>query len=89
MHALYPTLHEADISKLIDVIYKMFYPESALKMMRQKCHLSQSELARISGVKLRSIKTYEQGDLDICKAQYDTLCALASTLSCNVKDLIS
>ena len=89
LKALYSSLHEVDISKLLDIVYELFYPESALKTMRQKCHLSQSELAKISGVKLRSIKAYEQRDLDICKASYETLCALANTLSCDVKDLVS
>lgn len=89
LKALYPTLHEADISKLLDIVYKMFYPEKALKTMRLKRHLSQSELAKISGVKLRSIKAYEQGDLDISKASYETLWAFANILCCEVKDIIS
>lgn len=89
LRALYPTLHEADITKLLDIVYKMFYSETALKTMRQKRHLSQTELAKISGIKLRSIKAYEQNDLDISKAQYDTLYALANALSCDVKELLS
>ena len=86
---LYPTLHEADISKVIDLVHKRLYPESALKSWRKKRRLSQSQLAKISGVNLRSIKAYEQGDLDIGKARYDTLASLANTLSCDVRDLIS
>ena len=89
LRQLYPTLHEADISKVMDMIHKRLYPESALKTWRQKRQLSQSQLAKISGVNLRSIKAYEQGDLDIGKAQYDTLASLANTLSCDVRDLIS
>lgn len=86
---LYPALHEADISKVLSMIHHRLYPESALKTWRQKRQLSQSQLARISGVNLRSIKAYEQGDLDIGKAQYETLASLASTLSCEVRDIIS
>jgi DNA-binding transcriptional regulator YiaG len=89
LRQLYPTLHEADISKVLDIIHKRLYPESALKTWRQKRKLSQSQLAKISGVTLRSIQAYEQGDLDISKAQYDTLARLADTLSCPVHDLIS
>ena len=89
LRQLYPTLHEADISKVLSLIHNRLYPESALKTWRQKRNLSQSQLARISGVSLRSIKAYEQGDLDIGKAQYETLASLASTLSCEVRDLIS
>ena len=89
MFVLYPTLHEADISKTMNIIHKRLYPESALKQLRQRRNLSQSQLAAITGVNLRSIKAYEQGDLDISKAQYDTLSKLAQGLSCSVKDLIS
>ncbi len=85
----YPVLHEADISKVTDIIRKKLYPEAALKTWREKRALSQSQLAKISGVKLRSIKAYEQGDLDICKAQYDTLCKLAKSLCCEISDIIS
>lgn len=89
LRGLYPTLHEADISKVMGVIHKRLYPEPALKAWRQTRRLSQSQLAAISGVNLRSIKAYEQGGLDIGKARYDTLARLADTLSCEVRDLIS
>lgn len=85
---LYPALHETDISKGMDMIHKRLYPKSALKIWRQKRQLSQSQLAKISGVNRRSIKAYEQGELDVGKARYETLASLANTLSCYVRDLI-
>ena len=87
--AVFHPLHEADISKTIELFHGRLFPISALKAWREKRRLSQSQLAGISGVSLRSIKAYEQGDLDISKAQYDTLACLARTLNCEVRDLIS
>ena len=86
---LYRPLHEADISKTISVFHKRLYPEPALKTWREKRKLSQSQLAKISNVNLRSIKAYEQGDLEISKAQYNTLASLASALCCEIRDLLS
>ncbi len=87
--AFFNPLHEADISKTIGIFHERLFPTPALKAWREKRQLSQSQLARISGVNLRSIKAYEQGDLDIARAQYDTLAYLAGALSCEVRDLIS
>ncbi|MBQ7144340.1 MAG: helix-turn-helix transcriptional regulator [Oscillospiraceae bacterium] len=67
---------------------RVFQPQSTLKRLRTARQLSQSQLALVSGVKLRSIRAYEQGDLDVAKAQYDTLRALSGALSCTVEDLI-
>ena len=75
---------EAAIAKCV----RVFQPQTALKRLRAARQLSQSQLALVSGVKLRSIRAYEQGDLDIAKAQYDTLRALSAALSCMVEELI-
>ena len=53
-----------------------------------RSNLSQKQLAALSGVKLRSIKCYEQGDIDIRNAQAETLYALAKVLDCSIEDLI-
>ena len=59
-----------------------------LKILRNKRRLSQVELSKISNVSLRSIKAYEQGKLDISKAQGDTLYKLSKTLDCSIENLI-
>ncbi len=51
-------------------------------------NLSQKQLAELSGVKLRSIQCYEQGDIDIRNAQAKTLYALAKVLDCTIEKLI-
>ena len=80
--------HEMEIMKIVELIQKHLSNEPTLKMWRRKRKLSQTELAKISGVSLRSIKAYEQGKLDITKAQGETLFKLARTLCCTMEDLM-
>lgn len=80
--------HEMNETETVALIQKQLSTESPLKLWRKKRKLSQTELAGISGVSLRAIKAYEQGKLDISKAQADTLYKLARTLDCTIEDLI-
>ena len=50
--------------------------------------LSQSQLAKASGVSLRMLQKYEQGDRDIKKAQAETVYKLAQALDCTIEELI-
>lgn len=59
-----------------------------LQEQRKKANLSQSELAAVSGIKLRTIQQYENGQRNINKAKLDTLCTLALACRCKVYDLI-
>lgn len=87
---LYSTLHEADITKFFDITNTYFDNKeiSNLKIVRQASGLSQSKLAKLAGVKLRSIQMYEQKRNDINKAQGETLYKLAKVLGCNIEDLL-
>lgn len=58
-----------------------------LEYFRSEAGLSQSELAALSGVDIRSIQMYEQRRNDVSKAQYNILNALARALQCTVSDL--
>ena len=91
MLALYPTLHEASVEKLAEVLdakVRAAYPETNLKRIRTAYGCSQKELAEMSGVSLRSIQMYEQRNKDINKAQADSLYRLAKTLGCTMEDLL-
>ena len=59
-----------------------------LKRIREDKQISQSKLAELSGVNLRIIQKYEQGDRDINKAQAETVYKLAQALDVTVEDLI-
>ena len=88
---MYYTLHEADISKfaeIADARMKEYYPETNLKRIRTAYGCSQSELAKLSDVGLRSIQMYEQRKKDIKKANSDTLYRLAKALGCSMEDLM-
>ncbi len=89
--SMYPLYHEMDISQFIEAMDK-FYVEidcdTKLKRIRESRGLSQSELATLSGVKLRSIQMYEQKGNDIDKAQAQTLYKLSRVLGCYIEDLL-
>ena len=63
--------------------------KSRLKFMREDKGMSQSELAKKSGVPLRAIQAFEMGYRDINKAQVLTVLQLAETLECDVYDIIN
>ena len=92
--SLYPTHHEADITKLIDTA-TIRMDESkgkslnSLKRQRKSAGLTQQELAERSGVKLRKIQAYEQNYQDVSKAEVSSMIRLAKALSCGVEDLLN
>lgn len=61
---------------------------SNLKKMRELAGYSQGKLAKVSGVSVRMIQNYEQGQNDINKAEAMTVYKLAYYLQCRVEDLL-
>lgn len=89
--SLYRTLHEADISKFADVMDRKretMAKETSLKRIRTAYGCSQSELARLSGVSLRSIQMYEQRNKDINKGQSAAIMRLSRVLGCSMEELL-
>lgn len=60
----------------------------SLKTIRKKRGLTQRELARQSGVNLRSLQDYEQGHKQLSSAGGDVLLRLSMVLACSVEDLL-
>ncbi|MCD8293670.1 MAG: helix-turn-helix domain-containing protein [Clostridia bacterium] len=85
---MYNPYHEAPDSKAIQEIRQFVWPGNTLQLIRKSRNYSQSQLARISGVKLHTIQSYESGALDIKKASGNTLFCLAKTLCCSMEDLM-
>ena len=88
---LYYTLHEADISKFVDIAdekMREFFKVTNLKRIRSSYGCTQAELAKRSGVSLRSIQMYEQRNKDINKASAETLYRLSKVLACSIEDLL-
>lgn len=88
---MYDVYHEMDIGHFIEDMNKKYDSikrETRLKTIRENRGISQSELAKLSGVKLRSIQMYEQKVNDIDKAQVGTVYKLSRVLGCTVEDLL-
>ena len=91
MQKLYSTLHEADVSKFVeatDKLVKEHFADTNLKRIRTSYGCTQAELARRSGVGLRSIQMYEQRNKDINRASVESIYRLSKVLGCTVEDLI-
>lgn len=92
IQAMYQPYHEMDISHFVDHmnsrIDTQMADESNLKRLRRIANITQRELAKASGVPLRTIQQYEQRQKNINKAQAEYLMMLASPLACDPKDLL-
>lgn len=89
--SMYSVYHEMDIEHFIEDMTKKYNAteqETRLKTIRENRGISQTELAKLSGVKLRSIQMYEQKVNDIDKAQAGTVYKLSRVLGCTVEDLL-
>ena len=88
---MYYTLHEADITKFADIAderIRKYFKDTNLKRIRFSYGCTQAELARLSGVSLRSIQMYEQRNKDINKAGVESLYRISKVLGCTIEDLI-
>lgn len=89
---LYSPLHEADISVFSDRLDRMLVEgapsQTNLARLRALHGLSQSQLAKRSGVGLKSIQAYEQRANGINRASGQTLQRLAAALDCSIETLM-
>ena len=89
--AKYSVYHEMDISRFLEDFMadlRAVATEPHLRRIRRAAGLSQSELARETGVNVRNIQLYEQRAQDIDRASAATLAALARRLGCSIEDLM-
>ena len=88
---MYYTLHEADITKFADIVddkIREHFKDTNLKRIRSSYGCTQAELAKRSGVSLRSIQMYEQRNKDINKASVESLYRISKVLGCTIEDLL-
>lgn len=91
LEKLYYTLHEADVSKFVEIAdmrLRECFKETNLKRIRNLYGCTQAELAELSGVSLRSIQMYEQRRKDINKASVESLYRISKVLACTIEDLL-
>ena len=86
-------LHEADISKFVEVANSIIKKNqknkpTRLQTIRKSRNMTQKELAELSGVTLRMIQLYEQRQNDINKAAGSVINKLAWVLNCNFYDIM-
>lgn len=62
--------------------------KSKLATVRKSKGLSQSELAKVSGVPIKSIQFFEQNPDKIDGTKLNTLCSLSLALNCSIEDII-
>lgn len=60
-----------------------------LKLQRKRCGLTQKELARLSGISLRAVQSYEQGTRSLSGASIELVQALCRVLGCSEADILS
>lgn len=71
------------------VYVRKYTPDlNPLKEYREKAKLSQSQLAEMAGISVRTLQDYEQGRKPLEGARAITVLTLARSLSCTVEDLI-
>lgn len=88
---MYGVYHEAPEERFVAVaeeILREHLPETRLKRIRTAYGCSQSRLAEMSGVGIRSIQMYEQRKKNINKAEAESVLRLARALGCEMEDLI-
>lgn len=60
-----------------------------LKELREKCELTQQQLAARAGIGLRLLQKYESGERNLDGAKLHTLLKLRQELGCYLSDLIT
>lgn len=88
---MYPVYHEMDISRFVETInekWDQYYVETNLKRLRMLSGLSQSELAKRSGVALRQIQLFEQRQRDINHTRAIDVLGLAREIGCKSEELL-
>ena len=90
---LYPTLHEADVSKFVSIADQIvgradLNSATNLKRIRKAGGMTQKKLAEYTGVSLRMIQLYEQRKQDINMAKAVSLTRIAHVLGCDVEDIL-
>ena len=87
--SLYGPYHEMDIRQFADKMDELYGEQpTRLKQLRTQAGLSQSQLAQLTGIPLRTLQQYEQRQKDINKAQGTYLLALTKILCCSLEDLM-
>ncbi len=88
---MYDKYHEMDIMHFVDRLNEMRKAArltTYLKKYRELRGYSQSQLSDMTGIPLRTLQHYEQGDKPLAKANAAYIISLARALECRPEELI-
>ncbi len=91
IRGMYSPYHEMDIRHFCDKLSEIYAERKQmtnLKQMRISVGLSQSQLAALSAIPVRTIQQYEQGQKNINKARAEYVISLSRVLYCNPQMLL-
>lgn len=89
--SMYSPYHEMDIRHFCDRMLELYNNRKKftnLKLLRTSAGLSQSELAELSAIPIRTIQQYEQKQKNINAAKAETVVKLAKALCTSVESLL-
>ena len=82
---MYDKYHELDVSRFVESANEIRMQQRCmtyLKKLRQNAGYSQSELANITSIPVKTIQQYEQRQKNINKASADYVIRLSKALNC-------
>lgn len=91
IRSMYSPYHEMDIRQFCDKLSELYTArkqQTNLKRRRLAAGLSQSQLASLTNIPVRTIQQYEQGQKDINKARAEYVIALSHALYCDPQALL-
>lgn len=88
---MYFPYHEMDILQFVDRMNELRHTNRCvtyLKLLRENINMTQRELSEQTGIPLKTIQQYEQGQKNINKAQTEYVIRLARVLCCEPEQLL-
>lgn len=90
---MYDKYHEMDLERFVFEMNRLrrlsaYARGISLMIKRKEKGLSQSDLAEITGVSVRTIQQYEQRQKDINRAAAETVGKFAAALDCSIEELL-
>ena len=73
----------------MEISVKINYRGTKMQELRKSRHLSQSQLAEATGISVRMIQKYEQGEKDLNGAKLETILRICSALDCKMIDILN
>ena len=73
----------------MEISVKINYRGTKLQALRKKRQFSQSQLAEVTGISVRMIQKYEQGEKDLNCAKLETILRICVALDCKMIDILN